>query len=583
MKAAPLTYLVLLGVGSAVAQLLSPVLEARPDRVTVSLSPSASVVGSSLVKPAGGVEFFSGIPYAQPPVGQLRLKPPQKITSPQGIIDGTKVAPTCSQFTGAPPVFNDTFTQLIIGAINTTFFWTPLPSSEDCLILNVIRPPGTKEGAKLPVMFWIHGGGFQVHMDIAPYYPLADLDEWLTSEAQVGSSTQYDGSYLVTTSVDLKKPVIYVAVNYRLAGFGFMGGREILADGSANLGLQDQRMALEWVSDNIAAFGGDPTRVILWGESVGSLSILDQMGLYDGNNTYIGKPLFHGAIMNSGSVYPADPVDCPKAQAIYDTVVEEANCTQSNDTLACLRNVDYDTFVRATNVVPPSLSYNGIALSYIPRPDGKVMVDSPEVLVQLGKYAAVPLIIGGQEDEGTLFSFPQTNVSDTSSLVEYLSSVCFDGATKSELQVLVETYEESLSAGSPFRTGSAGEVYPGFKRLSAILGDVVFTMARRAMLYDALKAHPSVPVWSYEASYDYGTPVLGTFHTSDLLPVFFGGPRVSPANASFTTTPISPIALILTNLVQDAKGVSRTTNVYTGRSGLRRSSYCIYFEIIRPY
>ncbi|KAN0075057.1 Alpha/Beta hydrolase fold [Elaphomyces granulatus] len=502
MKAAPLAYLVLLGVRSA-AQLSTPVPEAS---ITVSLSPSETVVGSSSVK-GGGVESFRGIPYAQPPVGQLRLKPPRKITSPLGIINGTKVAPTCPQFTGIPPVFNDTFTQLITGAL-ATLFGVPLPASEDCLTLNVFRPPGTKEGAKLPVMFWIHGGAFEI-----------------------GSGTQYDGSYLVTTSVALEKPVIYVSINYRLAGFGFMGGKEILADGSANLGLQDQRMALEWVSDNIAAFGGDPTRVILWGQSAGSMSILDQMGLYSGNNTYNGKPLFHGGIMHSGSVLPADPVDCPKAQAVYDTVVAEANCTQSNDTLACLRSVDYDTFVRATNSGGPSLASSNSLASYLPRPDGKVLVDSPEVLVQSGKYAAVPLIIGDQEDEGTIFSFPQTNVSNTPSLVEYLSS-WYDGPTKSELQVLVETYEESLSAGSPFRTGSAGEVYPGFKRLSAIIGDILFTLARRAMLYDALKAHPSVPIWSYESSYDHGTPVLGTFHGSE-LPAFFGAPQSFASQANF--------------------------------------------------
>jgi hypothetical protein len=156
MKAAPLAYPVLLGVGSA-AQLSTPVPEAS---ITVSFSPSATVVGSSSVK-AGGVESFKGIPYAQPPVGQLRLKPPRKITSPLGIINGTKVAPTCPQFTGIPPVFNDTFTQLITGAL-ATLFGVPLPASEDCLTLNVFRPPGTKEGAKLPVMFWIHGGTFEV-------------------------------------------------------------------------------------------------------------------------------------------------------------------------------------------------------------------------------------------------------------------------------------------------------------------------------------------------------------------------------------------------------------------------------------
>jgi len=236
--------------------------------------------------------------------------------------------------------------------------------------------------------------------------------------------------------------------------------------------------------------------------------------------------------MHSGSILPADPVDCPKAQAVYDTVVAEANCTESNDTLACLRSVDYDTFVRATNSFPSFQSYSSIAIAYPPRPDGKVLVDSPEVLVQSGKYAAVPLIIGDQEDEGTLFSFPQTNVSDTASLVEYLSSLYFAGATKAELQVLVETYEESVSAGSPFHTGSAGEVYSGFKRLSAILGDIAFTLERRAMLYGASKAHPSVPIWSYQTSSYCGSPVLGTFHGSELQ-ALFGGPQTFASKGSF--------------------------------------------------
>ena len=160
MKTATLFSLALLGAGS-VAQPVTPTQQVQADKITISLSPSASIVGISSVKP-GGVEFFSGIRYAQPPVGQLRLKPPQPITSPRGLIDATTVAPTCSQFIGPPPAYPDVFTQLISGAINETFFRTSLPQSEDCLTLNVIRPPGTRADAKLPVMFWIHGGGFQV-------------------------------------------------------------------------------------------------------------------------------------------------------------------------------------------------------------------------------------------------------------------------------------------------------------------------------------------------------------------------------------------------------------------------------------
>jgi carboxylesterase type B len=138
----------------------------------------------------------------------------------------------------------------------------------------------------------------------------------------------YDGTSLVADSVVKGKPIIFVAVNYRVGGFGFLPGKEVLADGSANLGLLDQRLGLKWVADNIAAFGGDPDKVTIWGESAGSISVLDQMALYDGDHTYKGKPLFRAAIMNSGSIVPADPVDGAKGQAIYDTV----NATPQNVT-----------------------------------------------------------------------------------------------------------------------------------------------------------------------------------------------------------------------------------------------------------
>lgn len=130
----------------------------------------------------------------------------------------------------------------------------------------------------------------------------------------------YDGTSIVADSVAQGQPVMFVAVNYRVGGFGFLPGKEVLADGSANLGLLDQRLGLQWVADNIAAFGGDPDKVTIWGESAGSISVMDHMLLYNGDNTYKGKPLFRAGIMNSGSVVPTDPVDCPKGQAIYDTV-----------------------------------------------------------------------------------------------------------------------------------------------------------------------------------------------------------------------------------------------------------------------
>lgn len=124
------------------------------------------------------------------------------------------------------------------------------------------------------------------------------------------------------------------------------------------------------------------------------------MVMYNGDHTYKGKPLFRAAIMNSGSIVPADPVDCPKGQQIYDTVVKNAGCSSATSTLDCLRSVDYTTFLNAANSVPGILSYSSVALSYLPRPDGTVLTLSPDVLVSQKKYAKVPFIIGDQEDEG---------------------------------------------------------------------------------------------------------------------------------------------------------------------------------------
>ncbi len=332
----------------------------------------------------------------------------------------------------------------------------------------------------------------------------------------------YDGGPLVSNAINMGKPYVFVAVNYRVAGFGFMPGKEILSDGSANLGLLDQRMALEWVADNIAAFGGDPNKVTIWGESAGAISVFDQMALYDGNNGYKGKPLFRSAIMNSGSVIPADPVDCPKGQAIYDQVVAKAGCSREADTLACLRAAPYEKFLAAANSVPHFWSYSSLALSYLPRPDGKVLTKSPELLVKEGKYTAVPMIIGDQEDEGTFFALFQPNITSSAKIVTYLGDLFFHSATKSQLEALIKTYSPWVWDGSPFRSGLLNEIYPGFKRLAAVLGDCVFILTRRLFLEDTTSLNPNVPAWSYLASYDQGTPIIGTFHTSDILQVFYG-------------------------------------------------------------
>lgn len=335
----------------------------------------------------------------------------------------------------------------------------------------------------------------------------------------------YDGTGLVNYGVEIGKPFVFVAVNYRVGGYGFMPGKEIQEEGSGNAGLLDQRMGLEWVADNIEAFGGDPDKVTIWGESAGAISVFAQMALYDGDHTYNGSPLFRGAMMSSGSIVPTNDLASPKGQAVYDQVVKTAGCDSEEDTLNCLRELSYDDFLNAANSVPHLLSYNSLALSYLPRPDGRTLTASPDALVLNGQYAAVPMIIGDQEDEGTMFALFQPKLTTTAKLADYLHEYMFDGITTKELTEFIKTYGEGLTAvreGSPHRSGLLNEIFPGFKRRAAILGDMVFTLSRRLTLQATHIMNSDVPSWSFLMSHNHGTPILGTFHGSDILQVFFG-------------------------------------------------------------
>jgi len=181
------------------------------------------------------------------------------------------------------------------------------------------------------------------------------------------------------------------------------------------------------------------------------------------------------------------------------------------------------------NSLPGITSYSSIALSYQPRPDGTALTQSTDVLIKNKQYAAIPMIIGDQEDEGTLFSINQLNLTTTDQLVTYLRTYLLNDATLAQVQAFVALYPDDPSAGSPFRTGILNNIYPQYKRLAAIAGDITFNLARRIFLSIANNVNPSVPSWSYLASYNYGTPVLGTFHASDIPPAYGETPGTVPS------------------------------------------------------
>lgn len=489
MMLAPIT--LSLFAASAFAAPAADRLSERQSGPSVTIQ-NGTVVGSSAL----GVESFKGIPFAQPPVGPLRLKPPQPITQSFGTLQAVGIPDSCPQF------FLQIDTSTLAGDVISDLISNPAvqaatQSSEDCLTLNVQRPAGTTSDSKLPVLFWMFGGGFEF-----------------------GSNQLYDGTPFVSKSVDMGKDVIYVAINYRVGGFGFLAGQELQADGSTNLGLRDQRLALQWVQDNIAAFGGDPEKVTIWGESAGAISAFDQTVINGGDNTYNGRPLFRAAIMNSGSIVPAQDVSSEKAQNIYNTVVQNAGCSGQSDTLACLRGLSTQDFLSAANSVPAIFGFRSLDLSYLPRPDpsSSFFSESPDASAVAGRVAKVPIIIGDQEDEGTLFSLVQANITTDAALTAYLQSY-FPATDPQTVADLVASYPSDAASGSPFRTGIANQIRPQYKRLAAILGDITFTLTRRVYL-DLIT--PQIPAaYSYLNTYLFGTPILGTFHASDVLVNFF--------------------------------------------------------------
>jgi len=198
------------------------------------------------------------MPFAAPPTGENRFgfpKPPIPFT---GIRDAVEFGAPCPQQAMTfPPGSPD----------------IPLPAkamSEDCLFINVVRPANVSTKKPLPVLFWFYGGGFED-----------------------GDTSLYPGEAVVNRSLALGEPVIYVSANYRLNAFGFLAGKEVKDRGLTNVGLRDQRFALQWVQQNIAAFGGNPKKVTIWGESAGSISVGLHMLLDKGDTC----GLFSGAIM----------------------------------------------------------------------------------------------------------------------------------------------------------------------------------------------------------------------------------------------------------------------------------------------
>ncbi|KAK4450500.1 lipase 4 [Podospora aff. communis PSN243] len=334
---------------------------------------------------------------------------------------------------------------------------------EECLNLNVVRPAGhdTAKDGKLPVLVWLHGGGFTNGF-------AADLNS--------------NFSYIVKHSVEIGTPVMAVTINYRLGVFGFPGGEEVQREGVANLGLKDQRIALRWIQENIEAFGGDRDKVTLWGQSAGAYSIVNQMLAYGGQDEglFSRVVVYSGGLglANSGSVTRGDRV------RVMEAVEKGTRCEGRG--LACLRGVDAGLlFEVAKNASSATTFWSAV--------DGDFVREVPSVQLMRGGFPRnLKILTGSNSDEGLAFlgTLPELNTEDD---VTNLLRQLFPQARNETLRKLMDAYPVE-AGGPPFSLPvdetdwlCKGVQAVGFRctaqsrRVAAITGDYAYLYSRRTL------------------------------------------------------------------------------------------------------
>jgi len=319
---------------------------------------------------------------------------------------------------------------------------------------------------------------------------------------------------VIARSIALNQPIIFVSMNYRVSAWGFLASQEVKDAGVGNLGLQDQRLAFQWIQKYVTNFGGDPTRVTIWGESAGAISVALQM-LTNGGNP---AGLFRGAFMQSGSPTPVG--DITNGQPDYDALVQNAGCAGSSDTLDCLRNVPAATLQTAIDKSPSIFSNTTLNLAWQPRADGVFLTANPQQLVLQGSVANVPFVTGDNDDEGTLFTLPLLGITTNAQTQAYLQQNYLPTANASVIQQVSAAYPDDITQGSPFDTGLFNAITPQFKRLAAFQGDIAFQAPRRFFIGERASKQP---IFSFLNKRLKAVPILGTFHASDLLQTFGAG------------------------------------------------------------
>lgn len=407
---------------------------ARADVAPVTVQTAAGTVAGSV----DYVKSFKGIPFAAPPVGPLRWKPPQPVKPWSGVLDATRFGPECEQ--AGPP-----------GAV----------MSEDCLSLNVWTPADT--GERLPVVVYFFGGGFAVGNASLP---------------------TFDGTALA------RRGVVVVVPNYRLGVFGFLALPALVAESpehtAGNYGLLDQVAALQWVQANIAAFGGDPRKVTIMGESAGAASVSALLTMPRAKGLYVR------AIMESA------PVLRPQLNAAQ----AQSAGTQyaAGQTLAQLRAAPAADLLRRIPPLDPD-TRSDVAITFGPIADGVVLPDERETYAQ-GRETVVPLIIGNNADEGSFFA----RGVPVKTLAQYAAALQkrFGAQAARARQLYPARTDDEANAAEATIIGDM-DINTGVRKVAKLFA------AREPEVYRYVFAHRrggKLPGHSDELPYVFGTPAV---------------------------------------------------------------------------
>jgi len=445
-----LSLLILLAVacGPSAPEPPAPLAPETPVAVT-----GGSVTGA-LVDGSSGIIAYKGIPYAAPPVGDLRWKAPAPVVSWAGTHAATDFGPACMGG-GHRGDTND----------------------EDCLYLNVWTQ--TVKPEPQAVMVWIHGGGFT---------------------GGSGSGASYYGTHLA------ERGVVVVTINYRLNVFGFMAHPELAAEsgygGSGNYGLMDITSALQWVHDNIGAFGGDPGRVTIFGESAGGGAVMSTMLVPQ------SRGLFQGAIGESNWVYGWDRGESEpirrqaSAEAAGLEVAKNLGGEDGPTTLAEMRDASAEEVLGAYRAVAYS-PFTREGFGWGPSVDGHVIPDDPVAMYESGRQSDVPLIVGMNGNEGILFT--RALGIDTKAKFESLVRSAYPADIADQALALYEVTDDSKAGAG----------------MAHLAHDLYF--AGPVLLHAKSQANVSSPAWLYHFTRvppsTWGAS-MGSHHTAEIRYVF---------------------------------------------------------------